>query len=256
MKRKIIVGNWKMNPTSLKDAQNVFNRIKKTALNLDSTQVVMCPPFVYISKFLPTKSRVKVKPSISIGAQNVFYEPHGAFTGEISAIMLKDLGVSHIVIGHSERRAMGETDEVISKKVLAVLEAGIHPILCVGESVRDSHALYLDTLKNQIKNSLAKVPKRLLGHIIVAYEPIWAIGAKEAMDTRIIEETTIFIRKVLSDMSDPDNALGTPILYGGSINFRNAPDIIIQGKVDGLLVGRESVNIPSFIELLKAVDAL
>lgn len=256
MKRKIIVGNWKMNPATLAEAQGIFTKIKKVAQNLDTTQVVICPPFVYLTKFLSSRTGTKIKPVISIGSQNVFYEPQGAYTGEVSATMLKDLGVTHVIVGHSERRATGETDEVVSKKVLAVLEAGIHPILCVGEAVRDGQGLYLETLKQQIKNSLAQVPKRLLGQIIVAYEPVWAIGAKEAMDPATIEEMTIFIKKVLSDLSDRDNAISTPILYGGSINFRNAPDIIVRGKVDGLLVGRESVNTPGFVELLKAVDVL
>lgn len=241
-----------MNPTSLVEANNLFKKIKKTASNLRSTYVVMCPPNIYLSKFLPAKA----KPVVGVGTQNVFYEPQGAFTGEVSALMLKDLGVSHVIVGHSERRAAGETDEFVSKKVLAVLEAGIHPILCVGESVRDAHALYLETLKNQIKNSLANVPKRLLDQIIVAYEPVWAIGAKEAMDPAVIEEMSIFIKKVLADIGDHQAATSTPILYGGSINFRNAPDIMSRGKVDGLLVGRESVNTPGFIELLKAVDVL
>lgn len=256
MKRKIIVGNWKMNPVTLVEAHGIFSKIKKVAQNLDTTQVVMCPPFVYLAKFLPAKTGVKVKPTVSVGAQNVFHEPQGAHTGEVSAPMLKDLGVTHVIVGHSERRAAGETDEVVSKKVLAVLEAGMHPILCVGEAVHDAQGLYLETLKNQIKNSLAKVPKKLLGQIIVAYEPIWAIGAKEPMEAAVIEEMAIFIKKVLSDLSDRDNAISTPILYGGSINFRNAPDIMVRGKVDGLLVGRESVNTPGFIELLKAVDVL
>ena len=255
MKRKIIVGNWKMNPTTYADAQNIFKKIKNTASKLNSTHVVMCPPLVYIAKFASPKTLSKVK-SAGVGAQNVYFEPQGAFTGEVSAPMLKDLGVSHVIVGHSERRAGGETDEVISKKVLAVLEAGIHPILCVGESEHDSHGLYLETLKNQIKASLSKVPKRLLNQIIVAYEPVWAIGAKEPMDAATIEEMTIFIKKVLSDIGDHESAIATPILYGGSINFRNAPDIMVRGKVDGLLVGRESVNTPGFIELLKAVDVL
>jgi triosephosphate isomerase len=256
MKRKIIVGNWKMNPVTLAEAQNIFSKIKKTSQNLKTTEVVMCPPFVYLAKFLPAKAGAKIKATVSVGTQNVFHEPQGAHTGEISAPMLKDLGVTHIIVGHSERRAAGETDEIVAKKVLAVLEAGIHPILCVGEAIHDAQGLYLETLKQQIKNSLAKVPKKLLGQIIVAYEPVWAIGAKEAMDPATIEEMTIYIKKVLSDLSDRDNAISTPILYGGSINFRNAPDIMSRGKVDGLLVGRESVNTPGFVELLKAVDVL
>ncbi len=256
MKKKIVVGNWKMNPTTLLEAQGIFKKVKNTATKLTSTSVIICPPSVYISKFLPAKSGARIKPTISIGAQDVSYESQGAFTGEVSALMLKDLGVSHIIIGHSERRTAGETDEMVSKKVSAVLDAGIHPIVCVGENERDIHGLYLETLKNQIKNSLSKVSKKLINHVVIAYEPIWAIGAKEAEDPAMIEEMTIFIKKVLADIFGQENTLNTGVLYGGSINFRNAPDIITRGKVDGLLVGRESVNTPGFVEILKAVDAL
>jgi triosephosphate isomerase len=256
MKRKIIVGNWKMNPTSLAEAQNIFKKVKATALRLKSSHVVMCPPFVYLGKFAPGKTSSRAKPVVGLGAQDVFYESQGAFTGNVSAPMLKDLGLTHVIVGHSERRAAGETDESVSKKTLAALEVGIHPIICVGETTRDAQSMYLETLKDQIKNSLAKIPKKLLGQIIIAYEPVWAIGAKEAMDPATIEEMAIFVKKVVSDISDHENGISTPVLYGGSINFRNAPDIMTRGKVDGLLVGRESINTPGFIELLKAVDPL
>ena len=241
-----------MNPTTMEEAVNIFKKIKNTALKLDSTHVVVCPPFPYISRF----ASVKGKPAVAVGAQNVFFEERGAFTGEVSAVMLRDLGVTHVIVGHSERRAEGESDEIVAKKVGAVLDAGIHPIVCVGEKERDIHGLYLDVLKAQIKNSLSKVPKKLVNQLIIAYEPVWAIGAKEPMEPAIIEEMSIFIRKVVSDIFGQENALKTTVLYGGSINFRNAPDIISRGKVDGLLVGRESVNIPGFVELLKAADAV
>ncbi len=255
MKRKIIVGNWKMNPTSLAEAQNIFKKVKNTASKLRSTHVVMCPPHVFIGKFAPMKTTGR-KQTVGIGAQDVFYEAQGAYTGNVSAPMLKELGLTHVIVGHSERRAAGETDEVVSKKALAALESGLHPIICVGETSRDPQSMYLDTLKNQIKNSLSKIPKKLLGQIVVAYEPVWAIGVKEAMDPGTIEEMSIFVKKVISDISDHQSGISTPVLYGGSINFRNAPDIMTRGKVDGLLVGRESVNTPGFIELLKAVDPL
>lgn len=255
MKRKIIVGNWKMNPASLEEAQHIFKKVKGTAAKLKSTHVVMCPPFVFIGKFAPLR-KSRGKSLLGIGAQDVFYESAGAYTGNVSAPMLKDLGLTHVIVGHSERRAAGEDDEVVSKKVLAALEAGVHPIVCVGETVRDPQGMYLETLKNQIKASLSRVPKKLFNQLVVAYEPVWAIGAKEAMEASVIEEMTIFVKKVISDLSDHENGISTPVLYGGSINFRNAPDIMTRGKVDGLLVGRESVNTPGFVELLKAVDPL
>ncbi len=252
MKRKIIVGNWKMEPTTLIEAKRICNKIKIVAGKLKSTYVTMCPPSIYISSLI-SKNKNSL-PKINIGAQNVYYEEHGAFTGEISPAMLKDMGVTHVILGHSERRNIGETDEIISKKVQKTLEFGIHPIVCVGEKERDAHGLYLETLKAQIKNSISKAPKKLINQLIIAYEPIWAIGAKEAMDPAIIHEMSLFVKKVLSDIYGHDSAINTPVLYGGSVNFRNAIDIINKGQVDGLLIGRESVNIPGFIELLKEVD--
>jgi triosephosphate isomerase len=144
----------------------------------------------------------------------------------------------------------------VSKKVKALLDEDMKPVVCVGEAEHDQAGHYLDILKNQIKNSLAKIQKKYARNLIIAYEPIWAIGAKESMDPKIIHEMSIFIKKVLSDMFGHDEAISTPILYGGSVNFRNATDIISLGKVDGLLVGRESVNAPGFTELLKTVDII
>lgn len=252
MKRKIIVGNWKMKPTTLDEAKRVFGAIKRRAGKLTSTHVVICPPFVYIRALAPKKDKTVV----GIGAQDAYFEQEGSFTGEVSPSMLKDMGVTHVIIGHSERRARGETDEMVSKKIQAVLDAGMHPILCVGEKERDAQALYLETLRAQIKNSLAKIAKKFAGQLIVAYEPVWAIGAKDPMNPATIQEMSLFVKKVLSELYGHDNALATPVLYGGAVNFRNAGDIISQGGVDGLLVGRESVNAPGFTELLKAVDVL
>lgn len=252
MKKKMIVGNWKMNPTTLEEAKRLFKSIKNDADTLKATDVVLCPPFVYIPALLNTRTET----SVSIGAQDVYFEEQGSFTGEVSPLMLKDLGVTHVIIGHSERRARGETDESISKKVLLALEHGLRPILCVGEKERDEQGGHLETLKQQIKDSLNNVPKKHIDRLIVAYEPVWAIGAKEAMNPLVVYEMSLFVKKVLSDIYGHDEAISTPVLYGGSVNFRNAPDIITQGKVDGLLVGRESVNAPGFSELLKAVDIL
>ena len=251
MKHKIIIGNWKVNPITLAEARRLLRSIRRTAQDLKSTKVVICPPFVYIPSALSAR-----KSEVIVGSQDVYFENQGSFTGEISPLMLKDLGVEYVIVGHSERRKMGETDEDVAKKVRLLLEDNIKPVVCVGEAEHDQAGLYLDTLKNQIKNSLAKVQKKYARNLIIAYEPIWAIGAKESMDPKIIHEMSLFIKKVLSDMFGHDEALSTPVLYGGSVNFRNAGDIISRGEVDGLLVGRESVNGPGFTELLKAVDSI
>ncbi|MDQ5893347.1 MAG: triosephosphate isomerase [Patescibacteria group bacterium] len=252
MKKKLIIGNWKMNPTTLDEARRIFRSTKNTAKKLTSTEVVVCPPPVYIQALLTKRG----DPVVSIGAQDAYFEEQGSFTGEVSPIMLRDLGVTHVIIGHSERREKGESDEVISEKVALALEAGLKVVLCVGEKERDEQGAHLESLKLQIKNSLNKVPKRLIGKLIVAYEPIWAVGAKEAMDPATVYEMSLFVKKSLADAYGHTEAVATQVLYGGSVNFRNAGDIIVRGKVDGLLVGRESVNSDGFTELLKAVDAL
>lgn len=241
-----------MNPTSIDEAKKITSSINKIANKLKSTNVVICPPFIY----LPKLSSGKNSNNVSLGVQNTFSEERGSFTGEISPVMLKEFGVKYSIIGHSERREMGETDEVISKKIGINLEVGIHPILCIGEKERDSQGAYLDILKSQIKNSLDKVPKKLISELIIAYEPVWAIGAKEPMTTGVINEMVIFIKKVISDMYGLDNGKSVPILYGGSVSFRNAQDIMENGGVNGLLVGRESISPQGFSELLKVVDSV
>ena len=252
MKKKIIVGNWKMNPTTLDEAKRIYKSTKTIAGKLKNTVVIACPPFLYTGAFLKTKA----ESSVAIGVQNAYFEAQGSYTGEISPLMLKDLGVKYAIIGHSERRVSGETDEMIAKKVQLLLETGIKVILCVGEKERNEDGSHLDFIKNQIKSSLDKVNAKNIGNLLIAYEPVWAIGAKEAMDSPSIYEMSLFIKKVLSDIYGHKDAISTPILYGGSVNFRNASEIFVTGKVDGLLVGRESVNPPGFTELLKAVDSI
>lgn len=250
--KKIIVGNWKMNPLTMLEAKNIFKTTKNIASKIKDVDIVVCPPYVYLSNLLNTRKDKLV----SVGAQDVFFEEQGSFTGYISSSMLKGLGVSHVIIGHSERRIQGEMDHIISKKVLAVLESGLTAILCIGEKERNDQGSHLDFLKLQIKNSLNKVPKRLIDNLIIAYEPVWAIGAKEAMSPDMIHEMSIFVKKVLSDIYGHDKAVSTLVLYGGSVNFRNARDIIKEGGVDGLLVGRESISPVGFVELLKSIENL
>ncbi len=252
MNKKIVVGNWKMNPTSVEEARRIYRSVNNTAKKLTSTDVVVCPPFVYSKLFLSKNN----KNPVLVGSQDSFMEDQGSYTGEVSPLMLKDLGISYVIVGHSERRARGETDELVSKKIQAVLESGMSPILCIGEKERDAGGNYLHFIKDQIKNSLNKVSKKYINKLVIAYEPLWAIGAKEAMNTSDIHEMTLFIKKVLSDIYGHSEALSTKILYGGSVNFRNATDIIVSGQVNGLLVGRESINSAGFVELLKAVDLL
>lgn len=241
-----------MNPGTLEDARRIASKTRTVAKRLDKTDVVACPPYVFISAIVSRRD----PHSLKIGAQSVSFEENGPHTGEVSAGMLRDIGVKYVIAGHSEERGAGDTDEMVSRRVKAIVEAGMNAVLCVGEKVRDEGGLYLEGLKDQIKNSLANIPDRLAKNIILAYEPVWAIGAKEAMKPEQIYEMSIFVKKVFSDVFSRDQAMKVDVLYGGSVNFRNAADIIKIGQVDGLLVGRESVNIPGFVELLKAVDGI
>lgn len=240
-----------MNPETLDKAKEIFRATQKIAKNLKNTKVVICPPFVYLSDLEKIN-----KGLLSLGAQDVFWEKTGSFTGEISPVMLKKEGEGYVIIGHSERRDLGETNEMVSKKIISALQAGLKPILCIGERIRDDHGDYFNFLRQQIIDSLGKIPKTYLTRLIIAYEPVWAIGQKEdlVLKPEDIHTMTIFIKKVLSEIYKSKDILNISILYGGSVNHNNAVDLIKFGEVQGILVGRESLNSKKFGELLKNVD--
>ncbi len=251
--KALVVANWKMNPETIEKAKEIFRGTKSFVKDLKNTKVAICPPFVYLSDL------EKINDSkILIGAQDMFWENNGSFTGEISPIMLKKEGESYVIIGHSERRELGETEEAISKKIISAIKANLIPILCVGEKERDVHGEYLHFLRKQIINSLGKLPKRFLSKLVIAYEPIWAIGKseEEAMKPADLHEMTIFIKKILVEIYGQAIGMTVPVLYGGSVNHNNAKDILVHGQVQGLLVGRESLNPKKFGELLKEVDSI
>jgi triosephosphate isomerase len=250
--KHLIVGNWKMNPGTLAEAKKIALQIKRIAPELKNSEIVVAPPFPFISACAPRKPLK----NFHMGSQSASHEEAGPYTGEVSAAMLRDIGVEYVIVGHSEERKGGDTDLRVSEKMRAVLESRLIPIVCVGEATRDDGGAYLETLKIQIKSTFDNIPPRLSSRIILAYEPIWAIGAKEAMRPDDIREMSIFVKKIFADLFGPDAGLKVKVLYGGSVNYRNAPEIMTIGKVDGLLVGRESVNAPGFIALLKAVDSI
>jgi triosephosphate isomerase len=208
----------------------------------------VCPPFVYLPALASSVSK-----NIFLGAQNAFAEPLGAHTGEVSFAQLPQFNVEFVIVGHSERRAAGETDEMINKKVLAVTNAGMTAILCVGEKIRDKQGDYFATVREQIAADLKNFSKKSLDRLVVAYEPVWAIGSRQSMVTRDIHEMFIFIKKVLREIFGGLEG-GVRILYGGSVFPDNAGEIIRDGFVHGLLVGRDSLNVKNFAEIIKAVD--
>jgi len=249
MVKKIVVGNWKMNPGTFKEARVIFNEVVKKSRGFKNIDIILCPPFLFLSIADKLKSK-----NINLGAQNVFEEISGAYTGEVSPKMLSSLGVKYVILGHSERRVLGETNKNVNKKVLATLRANLLPIICIGESSRDSNGFYLAFIKHQIIECLESVPKNQIKNIIIAYEPIWAIGEKalhEATKEEFIE-IQIFIKKVIADLYDIKIATATKIIYGGSVHPENAKEFVEAGA-DGLLVGRDSLIPKKFAEIIKAV---
>lgn len=260
MKKKIIIGNWKMNPRTIKEAEKLFGNVAKSVSKIKRTEVVICPPFIYFEplfNLLKAKS-YKLKANFSLGAQDAFWGDVGAFTGEVSAEMLYNIGVKYVILGHSERRALGESDSDINKKIKASLVAGLRPILCVGENARDENHSYFNLIKTQLEECLVGVSRNSISKIIIAYEPIWAISStlnrKDAIpdDSR---EMTIFIRKILSDKFGKD-ASRVRIIYGGSANEKDAKDFLQNGGVDGLLAGRASLDAKKFIEIINIAENL
>ncbi len=251
MNKNLIVGNWKLNPEGADKARILFTDIKKVSNKLKNTEVVMCAPYV----FLPILKNLSNTKAV-LGAQNVWHEANGAFTGEVSVKMLKELNVKYVIVGHSERRAMGEDNILVSKKVNALLKANITPILCIGESHRDSTGAYLQFIKHQLIESLSGVPKTNLKKVVIAYEPIWAIGKNAVREATVAEsmEMSLFIKKVISDISDTKTAYMIHILYGGSANKDNAQDFMNNGGVQGLLVGRACLSVKDFSKIIIGID--
>lgn len=251
--KKLIIGNWKMYPASIKDAKAKFVGIRKVASNLRNVQTVICPPFVYGSelKKLVTGHRC------TIGAQNAWTENEGAFTGEVSPAMIASLGLNYVILGHSERRAGGETDELINKKVLAAIKVKLTVVLCVGEQERDPDGEYLKLIAAQLRADLKGVQKKDLAQLVIAYEPIWAIG-KNALRAATAEdalEVAISIKKSLADLYGGE-AGKVEILYGGSVDAKNAGEFLLKSNVSGLLVGRASLDVNIFTKILESADKI
>lgn len=252
MKKKLIIGNWKMNPVSSREARKIFTGIKTAASALKKVGVVIAPPFV----FLPELVKGYRGKKIVFGAQDVSFEQKGSYTGEVSAPMLKDFGVKYVIVGHSERRALGENNELVHKKVLSVLGQHMTAVLCIGERERDRDATYFTFLKAQIVTALRSVEPTQLKKLVIAYEPVWAIGksAKDAMKPHDIHQMVVFIRKVLTELYEKKVALSVPILYGGSVESGNAETLITEGEVAGFLVGHASLEPQEFNDILSIVE--
>jgi triosephosphate isomerase len=237
-RRKIVAGNWKMNKTP-SEAVALVNELKPLVAN-DDVDVVFCVPAIDI---IPVVEAVKGS-NIHVGAENMYFEEKGAFTGEISPEMLTDAGVEYVIIGHSERREyFAETDETVNKKVLKAFEHGLTPIICCGESLTQrKQNIYIDWIRMQIKIAFQNVTKEQAAKAVIAYEPIWAIGTGETATSDQAEEVCCTIRKCIEEVYDTDTANAIRIQYGGSVKPANAAEIFAKPNIDGGLVGGASLQ--------------
>lgn len=241
MRKKIIAGNWKMNMTPT-EAVNLVNTLKPL-VNNEEVDVVFCVPAIDI---IPAMEAAKGT-NIHIGAENMYFEESGAYTGEISPKMLEDAGVKYVVIGHSERREyFAETDETVNKKVLKALEHGITPIICCGESLTQrEQGITIDWIRQQIKIAFLNVTADQAKTTVIAYEPIWAIGTGKTATTEQAEEVCAAIRACIGEIYDEATAEAIRIQYGGSVSASSAPELFAQADIDGGLVGGASLK-PDF----------
>ena len=250
MRKKIIAANWKMNMTQSESEAFITTFLREIG-DLDEVEIVILPPFTAISKVseLLTQSQ-----NVKVGAQNMHWERSGAFTGEISPAMLRELFVRYVVLGHSERRAMfGETDEIVNRKVRAAHEELLRPILCIGETLAQREKGEVEkVLSTQLRGSLAQVEARELQETVIAYEPVWAIGTGKTATSNQAQEAHAFIRQTLREMSDEITADRVRIQYGGSVKPDNARDLLSQTDIDGALVGGASLDPRSFAQIVQA----
>lgn len=246
MRKKIIAGNWKMNMTPAKAVELIQSL--KDQINTNEVEVVVCPPYVC----LPAVLEAVKGTSIGVGAQNMHFEESGAYTGEIAPSMLKELGVKYVIIGHSERRQyFAETDETVNKKVLKAIEHDLVPILCVGESLAErEQGVTIDLVRLQTKIALKDVKPEDAKKVVIAYEPIWAIGTGKTATSAQAEEVCKAIRDVVGEIYNEDVANAMRIQYGGSVNGANANELFNMGNIDGGLVGGASLK-PEFASIVK-----
>ncbi|MCL2076809.1 MAG: triose-phosphate isomerase [Oscillospiraceae bacterium] len=250
LRKAIIAGNWKMNKTP-GETGALIKEIIPLAMNADCT-VVVCVPFTSIAV---AAESVKSSP-VKVGAQNVHFEASGAFTGEISAAMLKEAGAEYVIIGHSERRQyFGETDETVNKRTKAALEAGLTPIVCVGELLWEREADITDeVVSRQIKLDFAGISAADASKIVVAYEPVWAIGTGKTATSEQAQEACKLIRDRLAALYGRKTADSVTIQYGGSMNAGNAAELVAKEDVDGGLIGGASLKAADFGEIIKAAS--
>ncbi|MGH2992365.1 MAG: triose-phosphate isomerase [Solirubrobacterales bacterium] len=246
----VIAANWKMHKT-IADAEAFLTDFLPRVEEEHGAEIVICPPYLALKAVVELCSQLNVK----VAAQNMHEEPEGAFTGEVSAPMLAELGVGGVVLGHSERRTyFGETDDALARKVPAALDGGLEPILCVGEteSQRDADATE-DVLRRQVETDLAGIADDRLAEVVIAYEPVWAIGTGRTATPDQAEETIGFVRSLIASRSEEAGA-AIRILYGGSVKLDNAAELLGRPEIDGALVGGASLDPEGFARIVMAAE--
>jgi triosephosphate isomerase len=249
MRRKLIAGNWKMNMNragAVALARDIVERAKK----FGQLDLLVCPPAVYLAAV----NEIVAGTPVALGAQNVYHEPDGAFTGEISTAMLNDVGCRFVILGHSERRhILGETDELVNKKTHAALAAGLVPIVCVGELLSEREAgQTAAVIRRQFAGSLANVSNEQIERAVIAYEPVWAIGTGKVATPPQAEEVHADLRRLLAERYNDGPAQNVRILYGGSVKPSNAAELLSQPNIDGALIGGASLKVDDFLGIAAA----
>jgi triosephosphate isomerase len=249
MRNLLIAGNWKMYKTvseSLETVKKLYNKVK----NISTIEIAVCPPFTALK---PVSEFLK-QTNIKLGAQNLFWEDEGAYTGEISPVMLKDAGCEYVIIGHSERREyFGETDEKVNKKIKSALKHNLKPIVCVGEKLEEREkGITEKILEIQITNGLKNLSKTEIKFVVIAYEPVWAIGTGKTATPEIANSAQKFIRDKIEEMFGKDISENIRILYGGSVKPENAKSLLQQEHIDGALVGGASLDADKFAQIIEA----
>ncbi|MBN8570793.1 MAG: triose-phosphate isomerase [Ignavibacteria bacterium] len=252
MRKKLIAGNWKMN-LDITHSEVLVKALKDNIHEsyFDKCDVLICPPF---TSLMVCNSMIKGT-KMKLGAQNLYWEKDGAYTGEISATMLTSAGCEYVIIGHSERRQyFGETDETVNKKSKKALENNLKPILCVGESLSQrEEGIFKGIVENQIKAALEGITKEHMKDFVIAYEPVWAIGTGLNASTEQISEMNMIIGDTIGELYDSETAVSLLILYGGSVNDKNAEEIFSTCGVDGALIGGASLKSENFINIIKSI---
>lgn len=249
----LVVANWKMNPPTIRDARRIWSGTSRGAAVTRGVRVVVCPPYLFLPELA---AELKKSGAVALGVQDLSPEEVGAYTGQVSASMLLPYKVTWTILGHSERRALGETDEFVALKVRQAIAKGLSPILCVGERERSDDGAFYTLIRTQLEAVFTLLKRKDIPKLTIAYEPVWAIGkgATEAMSAAQLYEMALYIRKILIERYGRTTTNDIRVLYGGAVKAENARTLVREGGVDGLLVGSASLDPKQLTAIMRAVS--